>query len=1081
MNIAELAIRKSTITWTLTIVLLVVGFRSFQNLPRLEDPEFTIKEAIITTPYPGASAAEVEEEVSDVIERAVQQLGQLKRVQSTSTRGMSTVKATIKDHYDAAALPQVWDELRRKVNDYQVRLPPGAGPSIVNDDFGDVYGVYVVLTGEGYTMAELYEYAKLLRRELLLVQDVKRVVLWGHNPETIYVEMSRAKMAALGISQDDIYRALQAKNLPVDAGRIELGFNYIAIVPTGEFKTEKEFGELLITTRGGEGQLVYLKDVANIRRGYQEPPTQIMRHDGKPGIALGISTVQGGNVVVMGEALARKLEQLRAQTPIGMELGPVSLQYEAVTASINGFMINLVEAVAIVFVVLMIFMGMRSGAIIGGILALTIAGTFVFMQMRGVILERISLGALIIALGMLVDNAIVVIDGMQVRIEQGMDRVEAASEVVGQNLMPLLGATVIAVLAFAAIGTSDDSTGEYCRSLYTVILISLMLSWVTAITTTPLVGKIFLKGKKQEKPGEAPSDPYGGKFYGAYRGLLSGAIRRRWLTMGSIAGIFLVSLWGFGFVQNMFFPNSTRPQFFVDIWLPEGTYIRDTERELAKAEEYFRELDGVTNVSTAIGGGDLRFLLVYTPNPASSSFGVMLVDVDDWKIIDDLQAQTQRELSEILPEAIVNVRKFRLGPGEGGQIQLRISGPDGTILREMAETAKQILREEGAKGIRDEWREKVKTVRPLLAEAQARQLGIDRPQVASQLRAAFQGTQTGVYRERDELLPIVARAPEYEREDVDNIRDLQIWSPAAGRNVPMRQVLAGFETAWEDATRFRWNRTRTIRIHADPEGELASQLLERTKPRIERALNVDLAAYTGRSKVQDDPLEMLTASTIPIVELDQIPLEGMPGYFIAWGGEAEDSSRAQAGLAASLPVFLGMMVLIVILLFNSIKKTLVIWLIVPLAIIGVTAGLLLFRQPFGFMALLGFLSLIGMLLKNSIVLVEEIGRQIDTGKNRFHAVVDSGVTRMRPVMMAAATTILGMLPLLQDAFFVSMAVTIMMGLLVATVLTLVVVPVLYTIFFRIPYGGDEAPEAVVATPGPVSPHPVPPPPSPTPA
>ncbi len=1074
MNIAELAIRKSTITWTLSILLLVVGYMSFNSLPRLEDPAFTIKDAIITTPYPGASAKEVEEEVSDVIERAVQELGQLKRVQSTNTRGLSSVKATIKDPYDAAALPQVWDELRRKVNDYQNRLPPGAGPSIVNDDFGDVYGVYAVLTGEGYTMAELYEYAKLLRRELLLVQDVKRVILWGNVPETIYIEMSRAKMAALGISQEDIFRALDAKNLPADAGRLELGTDFIAIVPTGEFQSEKEFGELLITTRGGQGQLVFLKDVASVRRGYRDPPSQIMRYDGKQGIAIGISTVAGGNVVTMGEALQRKFEQLRAQTPIGMEIGAVSLQSEAVTAAIGGFMVNLLEAVAIVFAVLLIFMGLRSGAIIGGILLMTIFGTFVFMQLQGVMLERISLGALIIALGMLVDNAIVIVDGMQVRIERGMDRIKAASEVVRQNMIPLLGATVIAVLAFASIGTSQDSTGEYTRSLYTVILISLMLSWVTAITTTPLLAKLFLKGKKEQKrtkgsEGEEPGDPYGGKFYGAYKGLLSRAIRRRWLTVGLIVGIFLVSLWGFGYVSNMFFPNSTRPQFFADIWLPEGTYISDTERELAKAEEYFRGLDGVTSVSTAIGGGDLRFLLTYTPNPASSAFGAMFIDVDDWTIIDDLQLRSQRELQELLPEAIVNIRKFRLGPGEGGQIQLRISGPDGTILRQMAATAKEILREEGGKGIRDEWRERVKTVRPLLAEAQARQLGIERPELARQLRAAFQGTQTGVYRERDELLPIVARAPGYEREDVDNIRDLQIWSPAAGQNIPMRQVLAGFETVWEDATIFRWNRSLTIRVHADPDGELASELLARAKPSIERALNIDLAAYTGRNFGDRDPLETLTASTIPIVEMDQIPIKGMPGYFIAWGGEAEDSARAQAGLARTLPIFFGLMVLIVVLLFNSIKRTFVIWLTAPLAIIGVTGGLLLFRQPFGFMALLGFLALLGMLIKNSIVLVEEMDRQIETGKNRFEAVVDSGVARMRPVMMAAATTILGMLPLVTDAFFVSMAVTIMAGLLVATVLTLIVVPVLYTIFFRIPYGGDGAREGVSASAQPVGP------------
>jgi multidrug efflux pump subunit AcrB len=429
-----------------------------------------------------------------------------------------------------------------------------------------------------------------------------------------------------------------------------------------------------------------------------------------------------------------------------------------------------------------------------------------------------------------------------------------------------------------------------------------------------------------------------------------------------------------------------------------------------------------------------------------------------------------------MPEAIVNVRKFLLGPGEGGKIQLRISGTDDAELRRLTAQVKQIMQEEGAKAIRDEWREKVKVVRPELAEAQARQLGITRPMVAGQLQAAFSGKQTGVYRERDELLPIVARAPEFERSDVDNIRDLQIWSPAARQNVPMRQVLTGFATEYEDGIRFRYNRIMTVRVHCDPLGELPSELLARVKPRVETELGVDLGAYQGRTY---DSVEQMYSGysdkTIKVTELDQIPLAGKPGYFIAWGGEAEDSARAQAALATSIPIFFGAMVLIVIFLFNAIRTPLIIFLTVPLALIGVTAGLLLFKQPFGFMALLGLLSLVGMLIKNSIVLIEEINRQIGTGKDRFLAVVDSGVARMRPVMMAAATTILGMVPLLQDAFFVSMAVTIMVGLLVATVLTLVIVPVLYTVFFRIPFGGDDpaAARSSVVTTVPGGPEPAP--------
>jgi multidrug efflux pump subunit AcrB len=1063
MNIAEFAIKKSVITWTLTLVLLVVGIKAFNGLPRLEDPEFTIKDAIIVTPYPGASAEEVEQEVSDVIERAVQELGQLKRVQSTSTRGLSSVKATIKDQYDAEALPQVWDELRRKVNDAQPRLPPGAGPSLVNDDFGDVYGIYLALTGEGYTMAQLYEYAKLLRRELLLVQDVKRVVLWGNHSETVYVEMSRARMAALGISQQDIYAALAAKNLPAEAGRLELGTEFLAINPTGEFLSEEEFGELLITSRGGTGELVYLRDVATIRRGYEDPPTQILRYDGRAAIAIGVSTVSGGNVVTMGEALQDRLERLQAQTPVGMELTAISYQSDAVTTAINGFLVSLLQAVAIVIVVLMIFMGLRSASIIGFILVLTICGTFIFMAMQGVMLERISLGALIIALGMLVDNAIVVIDGMQVRIEAGMDRIEAASEVVSQNATPLLGATAVAILAFAAIGTSQDSTGEFTRSLYTVILISLSLSWVTAVTTTPLLGKVFLK-VKPKKEGQS-DDPYGGKVYQGYKKFLSACIKQRWITVGVVVGIFVSSLVAFGYVSQMFFPSSTRPQIFVEIWLPEGTHIRDTEAELAKAEEYLSGLDNVSNVSTAIGGGDLRFLLTYTPNPGSSSFGVIFADVPDNATIPGMIEPVQRGLEEVLPSAIVNVRTFLLGPGEGGRIQLRISGPDGAELRRMAETAKQILREEGARAVRDEWREPVKVIRPLMADAQARQLGIERPDVAEQLQAAFSGKLTGVYRERDELIPIVARAPEFERTNIDNIRDLQIWSPAAGQNVPMRQVLTGFATEFEDATRYRWNRSSTVRVHADPLGELPSELFARAKPRIEQALGVDLGAYFGRNYESVEQMYAgFNAATIPVIDMDQIPLLDRPEYSIAWGGEAEDSSRAQASLAASIPLFFGMMVLIVIMLFNAIRTPLIIFLTVPLALIGVAWGLLVFGQPFGFMALLGFLSLSGMLIKNAIVLIEEINHQIRSGKDRFLAVLDSGVSRMRPVSMAAATTILGMIPLLPDAFFVAMAVTIMAGLAVATILTLVVVPVLYTIFFKIPHGGEPEPVAAAAQP-----------------
>ena len=1043
MNLGRLSIEKSVITTALSLVLVGAGWISFGNLARLEDPEFTIKEAIITTPYPGASAEEVEQEVSDVIERALQELGQLWRVESTSTRGMSSIKAVMRDQYDAAKLPQVFDELRRKVTDYQGQLPPGAGPSRVNDDYGDTYGVYLALTGEGYSFAELKEYAKLLRRELLLVQDVKKVVLWGDQREAVYVETSRAKMAALGVSQQDIFSALSAKNLPADAGRIFVQPEHLTINPTGEFTSEQEFGELLIRARGGSS-LVFLRDVATIRRGYVDPPRQLLRFNGKPGIAIGVSTVQGGNVVTMGAGLNAKLQQLENQTPLGMELEIISMQSDAVTLSINAFMVNLLEAVIIVVIVLLLFMGLRSGVIIGGILFLTISGTFLFMDIYAVTLERISLGALIIALGMLVDNAIVIVEGMKVKIEGGQDATEAAADVVGQNAVPLFGATVVAIVAFAAIGTSNDSTGEYCRSLFTVIFISLSLSWFTAVTTTPLVCKWFLKGRPAGATGEA-EDPYKGFVFQAYRRALMTCIRFRSVTIAVVVGIFVISLVGFGQVDQMFFPNSTRPQFFVEFYLPEGTHIRETEKQLVAVEEYLSGLDGVTDVATAIGGGDLRFLLTYVPMKGGSSNAVVFAAVEDYRVIDAMMTEVRGKIPELVPGAVFNVRKFLLGPGEGGKIQLRISGPDRDVLRAYADEAKKVMFAGGAIAIRDEWKEKVKVVRPQMADSQARQLGVTRPQLATALQAAFDGTTTGVYRERDELLPIIARAPEYERVGADNIQDLQIWSPAAQRMIPMRQVLTGFETEFEDTNIWRRNRTTTIKLHCDAEGELASVLFARIKADVEKALDVDMETHLGK------PPKEHTASTIPIRFSDQIPIQGAPGYFFAWGGEAEDSVKAQTALAGSIPVFVAIMILTVVALFNAVRQPLIIFMTVPLAIIGVSAGLLAFEQPFGFMALLGVLSLSGMMIKNAIVLIDQINLEIREGKDPFHAIVDSGVSRMRPVSMAALTTILGMIPLLTDAFFVSMAVTVTCGLAFATALTLIVVPVLYAILFRVPY------------------------------
>jgi multidrug efflux pump subunit AcrB len=1007
MNIAQFFIERRVITLVLTVVMLGAGIMAYQGMSRLEDPEFTIKEALVVTPYPGASAAEVEEEVSDQIEKAVQKMGQLKFVESKSDRGLSTVSVTIKDKYDKHKLPQVWDELRRKVGDAQSDLPPGTGSSLVVDDYGDVFGIFIAVSGEGYSYAEIKDVVDMLRRELLLVKDVGKIDTYGERTEAVYVELNRDRMSQLGISPDAIINELRQKNLVTNSGRVTVGSEFITLNPTGEIKDVAQFGDILISGQGSEQ--IYLKDLATVRRGYVEPQNKLIRYDGNPAIGLGISTVSGGNVVTMGEALKKRVEELKAQVPLGIEFGLVSVQSDAVKTAITGFVISLLEAVVIVIVVLLFFMGLRSGLLIGFVLLLTIVGSFIFLAPMQVALERISLGALIIALGMLVDNAIVVVDGVLVRLQKGEDAKHAAIEVVKQTAIPLLGATLVAILAFAAIGTSDDNTGEFCRSLFQVVMVSLLLSWVTAVTVTPLLCVMFLK---QPAAGAEAVDPYGGGFYAMYKGFLRTCIRMKVVTLAVVVGVFVTALWGFQFVERSFFPPSTRPQIMMDVWLPQGTHIDETTRVVQSVEDYIREQDGVTHITSLIGQGGMRFLLTYTPEKLNSSYAQLLVDIDDAEKMDALLVNVETYLQETYPDVLGYTSKFQLGPGSTGKIQARLSGPDRNVLRELSSQTQAILHADpDSKAIRTDWRQRVKMVRPIVAEEQANLNGITRPDIARVLLEGYQGEQVGVYREGDLILPIIMRAEEANRSRIESLYNLQIWSPAASAMIPLRQVVSDFETIYEDEIIMRRNRKPTITVYADPISDPASVLFARVRPQIEA---IDLPE----------------------------------GYELEWGGEYEDSGNAQAGLAASIPMFVMAMILITIMLFNSLRQPLIIWLVVPLAVIGVTVGLLSTNQPFGFMSLLGFLSLMGMLIKNAIVLIDEINLQSGEDKDLMSAIVDSGISRLRPVAMAASTTALGMIPLLFDAFFVAMAITIIAGLMFATLLTMIVVPVLYATFYK---------------------------------
>ncbi len=1007
MGLTAWTLKNRTVAYLLLVLTALGGVAAYRSLGQLEFPAFTIKTAVVLTPYPGATAEEVEQQVTDPIETAVQQLSQVKEVRSLSRAGLSIVYVDIKDRYLNRDMPQIWDELRRKVSDVRARLPAGALPPQVNDDWGDEYGVFFALTGDGYSYAELKAYADDLRRELLLVPDVASVEIWGARQEVVYLEMSRARLAEAGVPVEAVVNLLNAQHRVVDAGRVTEGADELRLRPTGGIDDLEEMENLLVPT-DREGGLVRLGDLVTVRRGYEEPTPWEMRHNGLPALGIGIATVSDGNVVRMGRAVKARLAELEPLRPVGMELAPIAYQADTVSEAVNGFLVNLVEAVAIVIGVLCVTMGLASGLVIGAVLLLTILGTFVGMAVFGVSLQLISLGALILALGMLVDNAIVVTEGILVRTQAGMDGERAALETVRQTAWPLLGATVVAILAFAAIGTSRDSTGEFCGSLFYVLGLSLGLSWVFAVTATPLLALRFLR----PSAGGVGADPYAGRWFRAYRRLLSGALRRRVATLTALGVLLGAAVWGFGFVEQSFFPSSRRPQFMVDLWEPEGTSITRTSADAARVAEFLAGLDNTEATTTFVGQGALRFLLTYEPAMRSSAYAQVLVTVADYRGIDAMVAQTRRWLAENLPGAETKVKKFVIGPSAGAKVEARLSGPDPAVLRRLAEEVKAVFASTpGAYAVRDDWRQPVPVLRPAVAEASARRLGLTRVQLGGALAASSSGLPVGQYREGNDLLPIVLRLPEPERAGAGSVADAPVPLPGGGA-VSLGQVAPRTELAWETSIIRRRNRKRTLTVMTDPEVGNADPLFRAVRPRVE-------------------------ALALPA------------GYSLEWGGEYESARDAQASLFRLVPLYFLAMAVIVVALFNRLRQPLIIFLCLPLAVVGVTAGLLGFGASFGFMALLGFLSLSGMLIKNAVVLIDQIDLEIREGKEPFRAIVDASTSRMRPVLMAALTTVLGMIPLVFDPFYSAMSVTIMGGLTFGTVLTLVVVPVLYAVFFRV--------------------------------
>ena len=1046
MSLPQVAIEKRAVTIFAVVLILVGGVFSFFQLGWLEDPDFSVKTAVIVTPYPGASAEEVENEVTDVLETALQEMSQVEELYSLSRPGSSLIRVDIKSQFWADQLPQVWDEMRNKIKDAAPRLPPGAGPSDIGDDFGFVYGFLMAVTGDGYSYAELEDYAEYLQKQLGVVQGVARVELWGVQQRVVFLDISEQQLAELGLSAETVEATLRQQNMVIDAGSIDVQDQRLRFAPSGTFGSPKDierltladFGNrpMALTTPSGSQtrvapsrnpsrtqELITIGDLGTVTPGYATPPFQAMRFSKRdangnffdePALAIAIANEAGGNVVTTGENIDARLRELEPELPLGIQLHKISWQSDLVVDSITEFMVSLGLAVAIVLGVLILPVGWRIGVVIGTALLLTLLATFIVMAILGEDLHRMSLGALVIALGMMVDNAIVVADNFLVRLQRGMDRTRAAIESAAVPSWPLLGATFIAVLAFYPIFASVEDAGEYCAALFTVVGISLVLSWIISLTVTPLQLIYMIP---DPKPGEADQDAYGGKFYSGFRTLLTKAIRLRFLFIGGLVALLVVAMGAFRGVPQQFFPDAARAQFLIDYWAPEGTRIQQVATDTRVIEERLLEDPRVESVSTFIGGGPPRFYLPVDSEYPYQSFANLIVNTTSGDVVRDLTKETKEWLIENVPQAQVRVRLYALGPSNAWKFQARIMGPrdaDPEVLRRLGSEGLALL--EGHPWLADarvDWRERVRKVVPDFNDERARWSGVSREDIADTTKRAFDGRPIGLYREGNSLLPIKLRHVEDERENIAGLDVLQVQPRGASTTVPLSQVTNAVDIRWENPIIARFQKRRTITVEAEP-----------------------IAGVT---------LPDFLASVRGDFEAMELPV----GYELHWDGEYADSNDAKAGLIPGIVPAVVLMLLIMVYLFNAFRPPLIIILTIPFVLIGIVPALLVTQAPFGFVALLGAMSLSGMMIKNAIVLLDQINIELAEGKEPYTAVVDAAVSRVRPVLLAAGTTVLGVIPLIPDVFFKALAVTIMGGLTVGSVLTLVLVPVLYATFYGI--------------------------------
>lgn len=1009
MNIAKYSLDNPKVIYFFLAVMLIGGVLSFGSLGKKEDSPFVIKTAVLITQYPGASPKEVEELITEPIEREIQSMRRVYKIKSDSYYGMSKINIELSPATPPEEMPQMWDELRRKVLNVQSQLPQGASTIKVSDDFGDVFGIYFSLTvDEGFTYRDLRDWGQRLKTELVTIEGVQKVALFGEQTEVVNVFISMSKLANSGINLNNLMQTIKAQNSLINTGEKRAGSIQLKILAEGTYKNLTDIKNQLISTE--TGQQVRLGDIAMIEKGYLEPPGTLIRVNGKKAIGIGVSTAPDYDVVKAGEAVRLKLARLEEQMPVGIEMVTLYPEDQIAREANNGFILNLIESVFIVILIILLVMGVRAGLLIGSSLVFCIGGTLLIMQFMGVGLNRTSLAAFIIAMGMLVDNAIVVTDNAQVAIQRGVRRRQALIDGATVPQWGLLGATMIAVFSFLPLYLAQSSVAEMVKPLFIVLAVSLLLSWVLALTQTTVFGNFILK----QGNGEACADPYDKPFYHKFGRLLRFLIRYKVTTLVVMIGLFMLSLVVMGALPQNFFPNMDKPYFRADCFLPEGYSIRETERDMGQIEDFLMQQEEVVNVSGTYGSSPLRYYLASTSFGPKSNFGNLLVEVKDKKYTAAVESRLNEYVRENYPNILIRSSLFKLSPAVEANIEFGFIGDNIDTLTMLTEKAMAVMRKcDMVTDIKNSWGNKVPIWEPVYSQERGQRLGITRQAVAYALKIATNGLPIGDYREKDLFMPILLKEDNIASSDIDNMRTLPVFSQS-GYAVPLAQVVDSFAFNYNYNVVKRYNREKVMMAQCDSK----------------RGANTMAAFSQMKRMVQDE------------VAVPQ-------GYRMKIFGEDETQEESNSAMAANLPLTFILMFVVLLFLFRTYRKPTIILLMVPLIFIGVVFGLAVTGKMLDFFAILGVLGLIGMNIKNAIVLVDQIGIEEAKGTPRLEAIIEATKSRIVPVSMASGTTILGMLPLLFDAMFGGMAACIMGGLLVASLLTIFVLPVTYSLLFRV--------------------------------